>query len=118
MARNHGILRRYGDFPAFFVPAEGEVVLAARSLAGPFLRAAVVRVRRASQERTRVDYQLLEGSEHTVSGVPFVKGQMSHCYIHADDRAPLIRRIPGSPMPPSDPTGEPEDDSGETELSA
>lgn len=92
-------IRRYDTWPAFFVPDEGEVVLAARSKAGPFLRAAVTKVRRASKDRIRVDFQWLESCEHTVSGSGAYAGEKGNVYIRADDPVPLLRRLPSHTSP-------------------
>jgi hypothetical protein len=85
------------EFPAFYVPDEGEVVIAARSRSGPYLRAAVTLVRRASQNKIRVNFVWLEDCADTVTGVPVVKGTKGHAYISTDDKAPLILRLPAPP---------------------
>lgn len=90
-----GTLRKYGEFPAFFVPDEGEVVLAARSVGGPYLRAAVTSVRRASRERVRIDFRYLEASPVSATGKGCEVQEKGHVYIHVSDRVPRIRRIPG-----------------------
>lgn len=90
------MIRRYGQFPAVFVPDEGEVVLAARSPAGPYLRAAVTTVRRASEERIRVDFVWLESAAVSPHGTGHRAGEKGNAYIAKDDPVPLIRRVPAS----------------------
>jgi len=90
------MIRRYGEFPALFVPDEGEVVLAARSPAGPFLRAAVTRVRRSAEDFVRVDFVWLESVLASPSGTGHRVGEKGNVYVHRDDRIPLIRRVPAS----------------------
>lgn len=92
-------IRKYADFPAAFVPDEGEVVLAARSPAGPFLRAAVTKVRRASRGKFRVNFVWLESNEGAFLDKPAVTGEKGHVYIATDDRVPLIRRVPAGRGP-------------------
>lgn len=116
MPRDLGMLRRYAEFPAFYAPAEGELVLAARSKAGPWLKAAVVKVRRASGDQARIDFVWMENGT-ALNGTPIVSGvTKGNVTVSKDDPAPLIRRIPASPMPCSDPGEGPERDSGETDL--
>jgi len=88
------LIRRYGEFPAMFVPDEGEVVLAARSPAGPFLRAAVLGVRRAADDFIRVNLMWLEAHEATATAGPISPGDRGRVYVRRDDRVPLIRRVP------------------------
>lgn len=88
------MIRRYGQFPAVFVPDEGEVVLAARSTAGPFLRAAVTSVRRSADDYIRIDFVWLEGSLASTSGTGHAVGDKGNVYIRRDDTIPLVRRIP------------------------
>jgi hypothetical protein len=92
-------IRKYGEWPAFFVPDEGEVVLASRSVAGPLLRAAVTRVRRASREKIRVDFVWLEPCPRAINGDPIRVGQKGNVYIATDDEIPLIRRVTVQPAP-------------------
>lgn len=92
-----GMIRRYGQFPALFVPDEGEVVLASRSPAGPYLRAVVVKVRRALEDRIRVDFVWLEPWPTSPSGKAHTAGEKGHVDIALDDPLPLIRRVPGGP---------------------
>lgn len=89
-----GMIRRYGDLPAVFVPDEGEVVLASRSPAGPYLRVAVVKVRRRYEGFFRVDYVYLEDHPASPTGTGHRVGDKGYAYIRKDDRIPLIRRIP------------------------
>jgi hypothetical protein len=94
------LIRRYGEFPAMFVPDEGEVVLAARSPAGPFVRAVVVKVRRSADDFIRVDLVWLENCPVTPTGKPVHAGDKGNVYVRRDDRIPLVRRIPaGQPHP-------------------
>jgi hypothetical protein len=88
------MIRRYGEFPALFVPDEGEVVLASRSPAGPFLKAAVVKVRRSAEDYIRVDFEWLESSPVSAEGTGNRAGEKGNVYIHLDDPLPLIRRVP------------------------
>jgi hypothetical protein len=88
------MIRRYGEFPAVFVPDEGEVVLASRSAVGPYLRAAVTRVRRRRGDFVRVDFVWLESASVTPSGSGHRVGEKGHVFIHRDDQVPLIRRLP------------------------
>lgn len=90
------MIRRYGEFPALFVPDEGEVVLAARSPAGPFLRAAVTRVRRSAEDFIRVDFVWLENALTSPTGTGHTAGDKGNVYVRRDDRIPLIRRVPVS----------------------
>lgn len=90
------LIRRYGVFPGLFVPDEGEVVLASRSPAGPFLRAAVISVRRASQGFIRVTFVWLESFEAHRQSKAISPGDRGSVYIHRDDRVPLIRRVPAA----------------------
>lgn len=112
------VIRRYGDWPAFFVPDEGEVVLAARSPSGPFLKAVVWKVRRVSRGMTRVDFLWMEDESRTVSGVPAVSGGKGHVEIREDDRVPLIRRIPKGYRPRSASAGDTEQGPEVTPLRA
>jgi hypothetical protein len=91
------MIRRYGQFPALFVPDEGEVVRAARSPAGPYLRAVVVKVRRASEDYIRIDFVWLESWPVSPSGTGHRAGEKGHVEIHRDDTIPLIRRLPVKP---------------------
>lgn len=88
------MIRRYGEFPALFVPDEGEVVIAARSPGGPYLRAAVVKVRRRTEDYIRIDLVWLEASTATPSGKPVAPGDKGNVYVRRDDPVPLIRRVP------------------------
>lgn len=90
------MIRRYGPLPALFVPDEGEVVLAARSKAGPFVRAAVTRVRRSARDYVRVDFVWLDSAPVSASGTGIMQGQKGNVYIHRDDVIPLIRRVPAA----------------------
>ncbi len=90
------MIRRYGEFPALFVPDEGEVVIASRSPAGPFLRAAVTKVRRAAHDRIRVDFVWLDSWPVSPTGTGHQAGEKGHVYIALDDPVPLIRRVPAS----------------------
>lgn len=90
------VIKRYGEFPALFVPDEGEVVLAARSPAGPFLRAAVTGVRRASDDFICVAVVWLEDAAATPTGKTVVAGDRGSVYVRRDDRVPLIRRLPAA----------------------
>lgn len=105
-------IRKYGDFPAVFVPDEGEVVLASKSPAGPFLRAVVVKVRRASRGKIRVDFRWLESNDGTFLDAPAVDGEKGNVYIATDDKVPLIRRVPARPKPGTAPGGTPEHNGG------
>lgn len=89
-----GMIRRYGQFPALFVPDEREVVLAARSPAGPFLRAVVTKVRRVADDFIRVDFVYLEDHPASPMGTGHYVGEKGNAYIRKDDRIPLIRRLP------------------------
>jgi hypothetical protein len=89
-------IRRYGEFPGFYVPDEGEIVLAARSPAGPFLRAVVTSVRRASGGTVRVDVTWLQSSPVSASGTGIQEGTKGNMYVHVDDAVPLVRRTPAS----------------------
>ena len=88
------MLRRYGEFPAVFVPDEGEVVLASRSPGGPFLRAAITKVRRASRDKIRIDFVWLEGALTSPNGAGHRPGEKGNVYISRDDPDPCIRGIP------------------------
>ena len=90
------LIRRYGEFPAMFVPDEGEVVLASvhGSPAGPFRRAAVRYVRRADNDFIRVGLVWLEACEATRTARAIEPGDTGHVYIRRDDRVPLLRRVP------------------------
>lgn len=90
------MIRRYGQLPALFVPDEGEVVLASRSPAGPYLRAAVTCVRRRKGDYIRVDFVWLESALATPSGSGHTAGQKGYVMIRRDDPIPLIRRVPAS----------------------
>jgi hypothetical protein len=89
------IIRRYGDLPAVFVPDEGEVVIAARSPAGPYLRAAVTKVRRRLEGYVRVDFVWLEDAVTSPTGTGCRTGEKGHVDIHRQDPTPLIKRLPG-----------------------
>lgn len=89
-----GRLRKYGEFPLFLVPDEGEIVLASKSPAGPFLRAAVLTVRRASRDQIRVSVMWLESSPVSASGSGAEEGTQVSIYVHKDDSVPLVRRLP------------------------
>ena len=89
------MIRKYDQWPAFFVPDRGEIVLAARTPAGPFLRVAVLLVRRRASGKARVDFEYLDDSDCTVSGVPIRVGDKGNVYITEDDKVPLIRRLRG-----------------------
>lgn len=102
------MIRKYDQWPAFFVPDRGEIVLAARTPAGPFLRVAVLLVRRRASGKARVDFEYLDDSDCTVSGVPIRVGDKGNVYITEDDKVPLIRRLPARPKPCSDPRAGPE----------
>jgi hypothetical protein len=78
------LIRRYGEFPAMFVPDQGEIVLASHSPAGPFARAVVLSVHRAADDFIRVSLQWPDDPERPNSSV----------YVRRDDRVPLIRRVP------------------------
>lgn len=88
------MIRRYGEFPALFVPDEGEVVLASRSPGGPYLKASVTKVRRALRDRVRVDFVWLQSWPVSASGTGHQKGEKGHVYVTLNDAVPLIRRIP------------------------
>lgn len=88
------MIRRYGDLPALFVPDVGEVVLAARSPAGPYLRAAVTSVRRRHSGCIRVDFVWLQSSTVAADTRPAEVGAKGHAEIREDDPMPLIRRVP------------------------
>jgi len=88
------LIRRYAEFPRMFTPDEGEIVLVARSLAGPFRRAAVTMVRRASDERLRINFVWLEDVPATPNHEGDKAGSGGHVYISTRDRMPLIRRTP------------------------
>lgn len=90
------MIRRYGQFPALFVPDEGEVVLAARSPAGPYLKAAVTRVRRRVRDYIRVDFVWLENAAASPEGTGHRAGEKGYAYIRRDDPVPLIRRVPAN----------------------
>lgn len=87
-------IRRYGEFPGFYVPDVGEVVIASRSPVGPFLRAAVTNVKRASYGAVRIDLVWLEGSPVSATGTGIREGEKGNVYVHRDDAVPLVRRIP------------------------
>lgn len=89
-----GYIRRYGLFPGFFVPDVGEIVLASRSPAGPFLQAVVVRTERASDNRVRIDVVWMDSSALSASGTGVRAGEKGNLYISTDDLVPLVRRIP------------------------
>lgn len=108
MRRAVARLRKYANFPALHTPDEGEVVIVARSASGPWLRAAVVCVRRHSRGKIRVDFQWMEDHDHTVSGVPVRIGDKGHVYVSDTDAVPLIRRLPAPPPPRSGPPAGPE----------
>jgi hypothetical protein len=91
------MIKRYGELPAVFVPDEGEVVIASRSPAGPFLRAAITKVRRARDGFIRVDFVWLEAAPYQHNGKPISPGDKGHVYVRRDDRVPLIRRVPAEP---------------------
>lgn len=97
------MIRKYDRWPAFFVPDKGEIVLAARTPAGPFLRVAVLLVRRRASGKARVDFEYLDSSDHTVSGTPIRAGDKGNVYIAEGDKVPLVRRIPKGYVPRSDP---------------
>jgi hypothetical protein len=91
------LIRRYGDLPAMFVPDEGEVVLASRSIAGPFLRAVVIRVRRRKSGAVRIDFEWMDDYDGpTPWGGRVARGAKGNVYVSADDAVPLIRRLPKS----------------------
>lgn len=100
-------IRRYGNFPAFFVPDQGERVLAARSPAGPFCEAWVTSVKRHDRDRIRIDFVWCESAELTPTGSGVQEGTKGHVYVHADDVVPLVRRIPADyrRRPPTDTCG-------------
>lgn len=87
------MIRRYGEFPAVFVPDEGEVVRASGSPAGPFLKAAVTKVRRRANGYIRVDFVWLESWPVSAEGTGHRVGEKGHAFIRHDDRAPRIRRV-------------------------
>lgn len=89
-----GMIRRYGKLPALFVPDEGEVVLISRSVAGPYLRAVVLRVRRRAEGMVRVDFEWRESSERSATGEPIRVGDKGNVYVSLDDPIARIRRIP------------------------
>lgn len=78
-------IRKYGNFPALFVPDEGELVLASRSAAKPFRLAVITKVRRAAHNKIRVDFVWMEGAQQGVKG---------NVYVSTEDTVPLIRRVP------------------------
>jgi hypothetical protein len=88
------IIRRYGLYPAFFVPDEGERVLASRSPAGPFCEAYVTLVRRASRDTVRIDFVWQETDPVSPYGTGVHEGEKGHVYVSTGDTVPLIRRIP------------------------
>lgn len=90
------LIRRYGEFPAMFVPDVGEVVRAARSPAGPFLLAVVTSVHRADQDFIRVGVEWLEDGGASPTGKPVRRNDKGSVYVRRDDRIPLIRRIPAA----------------------
>lgn len=90
------LIRRYGEFPAMFVPDVGEVVRAALSPAGPYVRAVVTSVHRADRDFIRVGVQWLEDGGASPGAKPVRKGIKGSVYIRRDDRIPLIRRIPAA----------------------
>lgn len=93
-------IRRYGRLPGLYVPDEGEVVLASRSAVGPFVRAAVVKVRRAHADTVRIDFVWLEDSAPTLDTDGYRKGEKGHVTVTTDGTAPaLIRRLPQQTHP-------------------
>lgn len=88
------MIRRYKQWPAMFVPDVGEVVLAARSPAGPFLRAVVLYTDRRAEDFIRVGFEWLENYPLTPKGKEVVAGTTGNVYVRRDDRIPLIRRVP------------------------
>lgn len=92
-------IRRYADLPGLYVPPEGEVVCVARSRAGPYCLAAVVKVRRAARDRIRIDFVWLESAPHSPANKPPVTGESGHVYVSEDDPIPLVRRVPRGYLP-------------------
>lgn len=56
------IIRQYGDLPTTYAPDIGEVVLARRMRAEPFLRAVVLYVKRRRDGALRIKVQWLESN--------------------------------------------------------
>jgi hypothetical protein len=79
-----GLIRRYGQFPAMFVPDQGETVLASHSPAGPFTRAVVLSVHRAADDFIRVSVQWIDEPDRPNTSI----------YVRRDDQVPLLRRVP------------------------
>jgi hypothetical protein len=78
-----------------YVPDENEVVLASRSAAGPFVRAAVTKVRRSHADTVRIDFVWLEDSPPTQYSDGYKAGGKGHVLVSVDGAAaPLIRRLP------------------------
>jgi len=90
------VIRRYGELPAMFVPDVGEVVLASRSPAGPYLRAVILSARRRASGRIRVDFVWLESANVAAWDTPAVAGAKGNVEIREDDPTPLIRRVPAN----------------------
>ena len=88
-------LRKYGDRPGLYVPDVGEVVVAARSASGPFVRAVVTSVRRRAADTVRIDFVWLENSGPTVDSDGYRAGDKGHVTVSTDGAAAaLVRRLP------------------------
>lgn len=93
-------IRKYAHLRGAYVPDEGEVVLAARSPAGPWVRAAVTTVRRVGDGKIRINFVWLEdmAPERTSTRVGYRKGEPGHVFVTPGDRhsPALIRRTPAT----------------------
>jgi hypothetical protein len=91
------IIRQYGDLPTTYAPDIGEVVLARRVPAEPFLRAVVIHVKRRRDGALRIKVQWLDSLED--AGVwkesPIVAGGIGWVVQATTPDVPrLIKQIP------------------------
>lgn len=86
------IIKKYGDIPATYAPDVGEVVMARKSPAGEFVRAAVLGVRRKRGGILEVKVQWLASSPAVAEGdKPIIKGAVG--WVQSGDWPPLIKQI-------------------------
>lgn len=86
------IIRKYRDYPEVYTADIGEVIEARLSALHPFVRAVVVKVKRAKGGAIRYDFIWQQTMEKTSA----VEGRRSHVYARTEgDAPPLIRQIDG-----------------------
>lgn len=80
-------------------PQQGEVVLAARSLSGPYTQAVVTRVRERYHNRVRINWVWLENSGPTMTTDGYRAGERGNITVPRGGCPAFVRRIEGTPPP-------------------